>query len=190
MEHNKRTDESELAASVEHLREREAKLYAIKTNKEYQAAIKEVSEGKRMNREREDRILAAMERIEALSKEITQLESECAEKEGALTAGREAVQAEEEAILARIKTESARRPELLRRIEKDVLRKYDTVRSRHAQAMAGVTQGICQGCSTRVPPQLYNEMLRRESFKVCPSCQRLLYVVAASAEAEEGEEKK
>ncbi|MFA4874955.1 MAG: C4-type zinc ribbon domain-containing protein [bacterium] len=184
----RRTDDSELAASVEHLREREAKLYAIKTNKEYQAALKEISEGKRINREREDRILQSMERIESLGKEIAQLETDCAEKEGAFKSGRESVRAEEESIHARIKTETARRPELIKRIDKDVLRKYDNVRQRFPRALAGVAGGVCQGCSTRVPPQLHNEMLRREGFKICPSCQRLLYVVAAPAEGSvEGE---
>lgn len=181
VEKQKRTDEVELAASVEHLREREAKLYAIKTNKEYQAALKEISEGKRINREREDRILAGMERIEALTQEITQLGATFAEKESAFRSAQEAVRTEETALRERMARETARRPELLARIEKDVLRKYNSVRRHYAQALAGVAEGICQGCSRRVPPQLYNEMLRREGFKVCPSCQRLLYVLAVPA---------
>ena len=81
VEHNKRIDESELEASVESLKNRENKLYAIKTNKEYQAAIKEITEAKRVNREREDRILQAMEKIEQLNQKITQLNSEIADKD-------------------------------------------------------------------------------------------------------------
>lgn len=129
-----------------------------------------------------------MEKIETLSKEIAQLQTECAEKESALRAGQETVHAEETEITKRISTETARRPELIARIDKDVLRKYDSVRQRYPQALVGVSSGICQGCSTRIQPQLFNEMLRRESLKICPSCQRLIYVVAVPSE--EGNEDK
>jgi len=190
VEHARRTDEMELAASVEHLRERETKLYAIKTNKEYQAAIKEISEGKRQNREREDRVLAAMERLEALGKEIAQLQNECAEKEGALSKAREAVAAEEAALKTELTRERSRRPELVASLEKETLRKYDFVRKRYTDALVGVIKGVCSGCSRRVPPQLFNEMLRKEGFKSCPNCQRLIFVGEDTGAApEEGGER-
>lgn len=184
-EKQRRTDESELAASVDHLREREAKLYAIKTNKEYQAALKEISEGKRINREREDRILQAMEKIESLRKEIEQLESAFAEKEAEFKSALSEVETEQADIRGRMQAEAARKPELERQLEKDLLRKYNVIRGRYADAMVGVIAGICQGCSRRVPPQLFNELLRQESLKTCPSCQRLIYVAEAPAEGAE-----
>lgn len=188
VEKQKRTDESELASSVDHLRTREAKLYAIKTNKEYQAALKEISEGKRINREREDRVIAAMERGETLQKEITQLSQEYADKEGIYKEKLNGVRIEEDSIKKKMEQENARRPELIAKIDKDIRHKYETVRQRFPQVLAGVARGICQGCSTRLPPQLYNEMLKRTDFKICPSCQRLIYVVAAPAEEDENSE--
>ncbi len=188
-ERARRTDERELAASVEHLRERETKLYAIKTNKEYQAAIKEVSEGKKQNREREDRVLQAMERIEALGQEIAQLDQGYAEKEAALSEGLAAVAEEEKALAKSREEQSARRPKLLGGIEKVTLRKYEFIRRRYPNALVGIVGGVCQGCSRRIPPQLYNEILHREGFKACPSCQRLICVVEEPEEEkpEEGE---
>lgn len=183
VEKAKRSDETDLAASVDHLRTREAKLYAIKTNKEYQAALKEVADGKRANKEREDRILQAMEKIEALTQKTTQLTAEFADKEAAYRKKLEEVKAEEAAVHEKMKADSAHRPDVVARIEKKVLRKYDFVRQRYAMAVAKVSGGVCLGCSTKIPPQLYNEMLRREELKNCPSCQRLIYVVEAPAEA-------
>ncbi len=183
-EQSRRADEQEAAASAEHLREREAKLYAIKTNKEYQAALKEISEGKRLNREREDRALQAMERIEELKKEIEQLEGEFAEKEAAFKSAQEEVDREEAEIRGKMDVESARKPEIEAKLDKDLLKKYNTVRSRYPDALATVKSGICQGCSRRVPPQLYNELLRRSELKLCPSCQRLLQVAPEPAEDE------
>ena len=182
LEHTRRTDEADLEASVEHLREREAKLYAIKTNKEYQAALKEVSEAKRLNREREDRILAAMERIEELTQKSAQLETDFADKEKAYKAKKEEVDTEEKGLRQTMEEGQAKRPDLTSRIEKETQRKYDFIRQRYADALAPVVNEICQGCSRRIPPQLFNEMLRQEKIKVCPNCQRMLYVMEVSSE--------
>lgn len=181
VEKAKRTDEMELAASVENLRNREARLYAIKTNKEYQAAIKEVSEGKRINKEREDRILQAMEKAEALTQKITQLKKEYADKEVVYNMKLAALKEDEKNIHKAMEEDVARRPLVLAKIEKVILNKYEFVKQRYAVAVACVSSGVCQGCSTRVPPQLFNEMLRRETFKTCPNCQRLIYVEATPA---------
>ena len=176
VEKMKRADESELALSVDHLRTREAKLYAIKTNKEYQAALKEVSEGKKTNREREDRILQSMEKIESLTQKITQLSQEFADKEGAYRAKESEILEEEKHIAEGIKAGTDRRPVILAKLDKEIVHKYDFVRRRHALAIAAVSGGVCQGCSTKLPPQLYNEMLRRSELKACPNCQRLIFV--------------
>jgi predicted nucleic acid-binding Zn-ribbon protein len=187
-EKNRRADEQELESSTEHYREREAKLYAIKTNKEYQAALKEISEGKRANREREDRIIQAMERIESLKKETEQLQGEFAEKEAAYKSAREEIEKEEAEFRQRMEAETARKPEIEQKLDKDVARKYGVIRGRYADALVGVIQGVCQGCSRRVPPQLFNELLRKHSLKTCPNCQRLLYVAEAPAAEDAAEE--
>ncbi len=176
VEKQRREDEQNLADSTEHLREREAKLYAIKTQKEYQAAIKEISEGKRLNREREDRILKAMECLENLGTNITQLETTFADKEQAYASQQAEVDAEEERIRKLMADDEAKRPELVAKIDPKLLRKYDFIRQRYAEALSPVVDGVCQGCSRRVTPQIFNEMLRREELKVCASCQRLIYV--------------
>jgi predicted nucleic acid-binding Zn-ribbon protein len=179
VEKQKRTDESDLEASVTHLREREAKLYAIKTNKEYQAAIKEVSEGKRINREREDRVIQAMEKIEALKQKITQLDKDFAEKKAKIEEKRKALAAEEAEVRRKMQEDAVHRPGIAAKIEKGLLRKYDFVRRRYAMAVTEVKDGACCGCSTRVTPQLLNEMLRGDDWKICPSCQRLIYIDAS-----------
>lgn len=189
VEHAKRTDETELTDSTEHLRNREAKLYAIKTNKEYQAALKEISEGKRLNREREDRILQHMEKIESLTQKITQLNTEFADKESAWGAKRDELAKVETELKRKIEEDGSRRPAIAEKIDKALLRKYDFVRQRYAEAMADASGGVCKRCSTRIPPQLYNEVLKKIDLKVCPSCQRLLFISEAKPEGAAGEGK-
>lgn len=180
-EKSKRHEELELATTAEHAKQREAKLYAIKTTKEYQAALKEIAETKKVNKEREDRILGLMEQIENLGKKMTQLESELADKESAYRKEDEALKAEEAELTRSMDEIEARRPKLVSEIDVKVIRKYDYVRQRYPDALAHVEKGVCQGCSMNVPPQLYNEMLRSIEFKNCPSCHRLIYVDACDA---------
>jgi len=176
VEEQKKTDETELGESSELLREREAKLYSIKTNKEYQAAIKEISGGKRLNREREDRILQGMEKIEELTQKSTQLESEYADKKAALDKAKAELKAEEDEITKLMAESAKKRPEIEEKLDKAIYRKYEFIRKRYTDALVQIENGACNGCSRMLPPQTLNEMLRGGEFKHCPSCQRLLYV--------------
>ncbi len=187
IEDQKATDEKQLAESVEHLREREARLYAIKTNKEYQAAIKELSEGKRINREREDRILRCMERTEELNQKSTQLQADYADKEAVFKRAQDELKAEEDEVRRIMQDDEERRPDILSKLDKKIVRKYDFIRKRYVEALSKVEGGACHGCSTRIPPQLLNEMLRCEEWKSCPSCQRLIFTEKPSSE-EDGSE--
>jgi hypothetical protein len=176
LEAAKKEDERCVQEAVEHLRERETKLYAIKTNKEYQAAIKEISEGKRLNREREDRILQAMEKIEKLSQKSAQLDLEFADKKKVFEQKQLEVERELGEISARMAQEAQNRPEVVLKIEKTLLRKYDFIRKHYALAVANVVGGACEGCMRRVPPQMLNEMLKFDDCKLCPNCQRMIYL--------------
>ena len=182
VEHQRRLDEMELAASVDHLQNREAKLYAIKTNKEYQAAIKEISEAKRQNKEREDRILQSMEKIDVLTKKITQLESDIADKEVKYQSAVAELGSRADALKSEMQSFEAHRPELIQQLDKDVMRRYDSIKRRYPDAVVPVANGVCSGCTMRVPPQLSNEVLRGMDFKACPSCHRLMFVAPKTEE--------
>lgn len=171
-----RHEEMELSSAVDRAKQREAKLYAIKTTKEYQAALKEIAETKKLNKEREDRILGLMEQIETVSKKITQLETDLADKETAYRKEDEALKAEEVELVKTLEGIESRRPEIVSKLDVKLVRKYDHVRQRYPDALVHVEKGVCQGCSMNIPPQLFNEMLKFTEFKNCPSCHRLIFV--------------
>lgn len=173
-EKGRRSDELELAAEVDRVREREAKLYAIKTNKEYQAALKEIADTKKINREREDRVLKLMETIEAAGKEITQLSAALADKEAGCRDAVQAIEAEAAQLEQEQGAQSAERERVVGDIGEKVMRLYTMVRQRHRDAVAEVRQGICQGCHMRIPPQQFIELQRWTALTQCPSCHRVL----------------
>lgn len=173
-EKSKRSEELELAAEVERIRERETKLYAIKTNKEYQAALKEIADGKKASREREERILQQMEVVESTTKEITQLSATLADKESGCREAVKALEAEAATLEQEVATRKAERQRVVTDVGRDVLRLYDHVRQRYRDAVARVERGICQGCNMRIPPQQFIELQRWTSLGQCPSCYRIL----------------
>ena len=42
-------------------------------------------------------------------------------------------------------------------------------------AIVAVQDAVCQGCNMNIPPQVYNELLRYDSLRYCPSCFRIIY---------------
>lgn len=172
----RRKDELDLSTSAEELRQKESRLYAIKTNKEYQAVLKEIAEAKRVNKEREESILGYMEKIEELQKKIAQLEKDFSDKKATFEKESETIRAEENELKKQIEEQRANRPEVESKLDKKLLRRYDHIRQRYTDALVKVVRGVCQGCSMNVPPQLFNEMLKFKELKDCPSCRRLIYV--------------
>jgi predicted nucleic acid-binding Zn-ribbon protein len=54
---------------------------------------------------------------------------------------------------------------------------FNRQRAKQADGVAiiRVIDAVCQGCNMNIPPQMYNELQRRDSLKNCPSCERLIY---------------
>lgn len=156
--------------------DREKRLFAIKTQKEYQATVKEIAQLKKDGKDKEDRILALLEKGEKIIAEITQQKTEAADIEG----GFRQIEAELKKREQELKDERVllgeKRPALFKELPAPVLKKYEVVKQRYDDAVALVKKGICQGCNMNVPPQFYNEMLKTKDLRECPTCHRLIYV--------------
>ena len=171
----RRDGEGEIGAEDARVKEREARLYAIKTNKEYQAAIKEIADSKQAGKEREEAIFKLMEQIEGLSEKITQLSSGLADKENVSKEKEAELKKVEAGLRADREKQVARRLEAEGGVDKDVLKKYQFIRNKIRDAMALVNDGICTGCNKRIPPQTYIELQKWNALITCPNCHRLLF---------------
>lgn len=154
---------------------REQRLYALKTQKEYQATLKEVAQLKKENKDRENRILSLLEEGEKIVKENTQLKSMSADKEGEYRQMEEGLKKRMQELEAEVAVMHRRRPEILKGLPAPVLKKYEVIKQRFTVAIAAVKRGICQGCHMNVPSQFYNEMLKGTELRNCPNCHRLIY---------------
>lgn len=169
--------EKEIEFERSKLEERDRKLRQVKTNEEYQAGQKELAEQRKRIAAMEDAVLTFMETVEALQRDVN-----------AAIAAADAVRGEVEAIEREVTASTIALDERIASVDKDAmalrqgldrttLSHYDIVRSRRGgAAVAEVRGGICQGCRTRIPAQMYNELHAPDAQNVCPSCNRLIYV--------------
>ncbi|MBF0491725.1 MAG: hypothetical protein HQM15_02990 [Deltaproteobacteria bacterium] len=160
----------------EKIKIKETRIFEIKTTKEYQAASKEISDGKRTNIEREKQRLLLMEEIEKLKQELAPLEAELTE----LSSGVKNMSSrlEEERVSHRKELEEAEntKKQLLNAVERPLIERYERVLSRRRPAVAPVRAGTCEECNVHLPPQMYIELQKCLEIINCPSCMRILYV--------------
>jgi len=155
----------------------EARLYEVKTNKEYSAVLAEIEEIKQEKGKVEEDILVLMESQERLSGEIKDAETRLKgrethgkQEEAALQEKLRGVQSE----LAGVRTE---RNELTRQLPAAVLADYDKLlRARGGLAIVQVVKpNLCGGCRMTVTPQRLQELRAQTAPLPCESCGRYLY---------------
>jgi uncharacterized protein len=175
----------QMSIQVERSRE---KLSRCRTEREANAAQREIEELRKLYRDREievekldgfleqartDMAAITVER-DAIVADLSAVESDTV---GRLAQG-EAVVAEKEAI----------RKGLVANVPPALYRRYELIRGRRGTAITSTTDGTCSTCHMRLPPMLFQELTRENKFEQCPSCNRILYyrpgVTASSSQSD------
>lgn len=172
----KHKQEQTLKVETERLQKSQDKLLSVKTNKEYQAALKEIENIKLANSDLETEILVCMERADVYARALQEKEAEhqkwvkeCEDKKKSLEEG--LTKADQE--LAR---QQSFREENLAKVDPDLLRVYEMLRERRqGLAVVAIRDGMCSGCNMNIPPQQSLEIRRNESIMRCPFCNRILF---------------
>lgn len=182
-ESRRRELEAELEDELSRIKDRQTKLMNVQTNREYQSLLKETEDGKKANKQREDDIVQLMEQVENYKGKLEEETNVCKSEEKLL--GQETKKVEKEAAgLTKKKTKiEIERAAKAKEIPTNILKKYDMLREkRNGIAVVGVTNGVCYGCHMNIPPQLYNDLIKDEKLLSCPTCNRIMFNMAASAE--------
>jgi hypothetical protein len=176
LEKKNRSDEREVKDNTEKINKSQARLGTIKSNKEYQALLKEIEGLKAKNSRIEDEMLACLDRIEEIKKEIGAKEAEFSKLEIQVQKDKETLERQankEEKKLADLDTKWQAASE---KVSPDLLDKFETIKQRNAGiAVVPVINSICKGCNMNIPPQMYNDLYHCNSLTYCPNCQRIIY---------------
>lgn len=176
LEAQKRSKERDVETAEARLKDFQGKLSAIKTNKEYQAALKEIGDTKKLNKAMEDQILELMTQIDSLKAEQKSSEEGLTASSANLEKKKVETEAESSRLrgmLAEVETE---KQSIAAQVESGLMAQYQRVRRGRSEAVSEVLAGTCQGCRMKLPPQLFIEIQKMKTIYACPSCQRILYL--------------
>lgn len=171
-----RDKEHELKEGTERLRKTKDRLLEVKTNKEYQAMLKEIETIEQKNSEFEDEILTLLEKMDAAKKELRQREKTLDEYRKQYEREKQKTEEELNTLDKEILTCQKDLQGLNSEIERDLAKKYEMIKKRkNGLAVVPVVKGVCSGCHLNIPPQLYNELLKSDQVLSCPYCNRIIY---------------
>ena len=168
--------DSESKGNLSQIEKSNIKLRSIKTNKEYQATLKEIEEIRKKNSGIEDRMLELLDQIESQTGAVKQKETQLSEfaqdcdrkKDGIADQIREQEQT--------CKQLDEKKAQIQTDVDPDVLKILADVKKKVlGLPVAPVEQAVCMGCHLNIPAQLFNELRRYDQIRFCPHCYRIIY---------------
>ncbi len=158
---------------------------AIRNKEEYNALLREIDAIKRLNRDLGDEIAEINKEIETKTEELNATDEQFSKeidgfkKQIALNTKR---MEELDKTIDKLYDD---REKLTQNIRQVVYRKYQRIleTSPNGRAIAKAeyrkekdtpAYGLCLGCNMKLPPELYNMVLRATRIEVCPNCQCIL----------------
>lgn len=149
----------------------------IKTNKEYEAHLKEIQGFEKNMSKIEDEILAVMEEIDVFEKELKVEEVKVKKAEEEYKLQEKILGEEQKKLSAELETEKAKRKEFVSRLDEEYYTQYMNLLKRYGDRVVVETRDeICLGCNTNIPPQLYNDIKKGDVLYNCFFCKRYIYI--------------
>jgi predicted nucleic acid-binding Zn-ribbon protein len=156
----------------------EARLYEVKTNKEYSAALLEIEESKQEKAKTEEEILGLMEQQERLNVEIREAEVRFKTREDQGKQDEAVVRKKLAAVEQELGGLRGERTTRARDLPAPLLADYERIaKARGGIAVASVSvTAICGGCRVSIRPQAILELRAGTTVLMrCESCGRFLY---------------
>lgn len=171
----KREENDEVVAqSRANLKKYKAQLLQIKTNREYDALMKEIDHTTELitKLEEENNTLADQSKkhaleIEEMEPEIAKIKEELKEKGKDLAEIDKKTEKERNALLAKKGT-------VVSKIGRGDLSYYNRIREAKGRAVVSIRRNACDGCFASVSSQKQLEIRRNDRIHTCESCGRIL----------------
>lgn len=166
------TEARQMGVQMDRSRE---KLGRSRTEREINAAQREVEELRKLYRDREIEIqkLAGLvdqahDEANSTTNQRDVLAQELGSSEGEVET--RLSQLEREAS-----TKQSQRDQAAKAVPVVLYRRYETIRKRRGSAICHTLRGTCSACHISLAPMMYQVLRRGESFDQCPSCNRIIY---------------
>jgi uncharacterized protein len=172
-----RAREKDLEVTAGKRTKAEARLYEVKTNKEYSAALLEIEDIKQEKGKTEEEILALMELQDKLGVEVREAEGRFKSREEQARQDEAVVRKKLAVVQQELDVVRAERDSRARELPKGLLGDYDRIlKARGGIAVANVSSAaVCGGCRVTIRPQAIQELRVATELMRCESCGRFLY---------------
>jgi len=165
-----------LKKGVDILKKTKDRLLEVKTNKEYQAILKEIESIEKKNSEIEDEIISGLEEIDQIRVHVQAKGKEFDIYRLKYEKDREKIDREISQLDHDLADAEERTGAIRQRINQDLLKRYETIKGRrNGVAVVSVWKEVCAGCHMNIPPQMYIELQKSEELLSCPNCNRIIY---------------
>jgi uncharacterized protein len=165
---------------LDHSRE---KLNRSRTERESNAAQRELEELRKLVRDREEEIAKLTTEVDSIRVQVETTEAEAKKVQQELDATEGDINSKLGVIEAERKIKQTARDAIAKRLPPVLYRRYDMLRAKKGFGIAQTTDGTCKACNMSLPPQLFHRLRREPMLDQCPSCHRIIYYAPPVAQA-------
>lgn len=172
----RRHAEQEIEEIENRLKKANIKLSNIKSNKEYQAALKEIDDLKGEKSLLEDRVIDIMEQLEGLETKYANSRESVEETRQQFELDHNEILKALDGLNQDLVEIEEKRMQFSEAVDPDLLKRYNYLRTHKSGiGVSPVLNGVCQTCHLDIPPQRFNELIRGDKLMTCPNCTRIIY---------------
>ncbi len=159
----------------EKLHKYQDQLYAVTTNREYDAITVEIDTIQEKVSDVDTQILELIDKEKNLSEDIIKSISQIEMLEENLKMSEQKLNKKIKITESEYKDWKKKRSELISQIRKPVLYQYERIRKvKGKTAVVEINKYICGGCFSTIPPQKVVEVRNMDQLILCESCGRIL----------------
>ena len=169
--------ELDIKAHQEKVAKLKGQLNLVKTQKEYDAILHEISAEESDSSRAEDDALQMMTQLDDVKKALADLDGDLVEARKQVA--KEQAKANEEVRRASSEMHQLRseRQALVARLDPDLLKRYDRIlHNKHGKAVVEVVEHVCTGCNMGITKQNLARLMGGKEIIYCPNCMRILYL--------------
>lgn len=173
---------------LEHSRD---KLNRSRSERESNAAQREIEELRKLIRDREEEIARTTAEADLLRKDLEATDAELQKIKAEIGATEGDTEARLGTTEGERQSRIASRDAVIKRLPIALFKRYEMIRQRRGSGIAQTTDGTCKACHMALPPQLFHRLRREPMLEQCPSCNRIIYYTppAPAPEREKAPEK-
>jgi len=174
MKQKRRDVEKKLREHEDHLKKSRGQQSLVKTNEEYTAMLKEISNLEIAVSDEEETLLILMDGIESAERDTAAKAAEFKTAREVKLTEKKRLESEVSRLQSEAQKLAAEKPKILSEISPTYQKRYERLVPHRDIVVTRAEGDHCGGCRQQIPAQLAVEVRKNDQFITCPACGRIL----------------